>query len=178
MTRDCSMCGATIENGYRCSECGRDQSDGIAVKQVATDGSGANAGEKPSPSGDGYLPADIWVTIAAAGTALIAGYVGYAVMYLQWEWMSLFPFPVISTLTFVFLVRKESPKKAAGIGFYIIAALLILWTARYMYGLAGAGLLAAPMLLGAAVAAWAFTLAGIAAVLGLLLNRSAENSSS
>ncbi|AEH37049.1 hypothetical protein Halxa_2430 [Halopiger xanaduensis SH-6] len=45
--------------------------------------------------------------------------------YLYWE--SEFPFPIISLITFAYLIQMESGKKAVGTGLYIISALLILW---------------------------------------------------
>lgn len=121
MTRDGPMCGATVNSGHSCPECSGGQSDGTAVKEVATDGADANA----PPSDDGHLPADLWVTIGAGVTSLAAGAVGYMSTYLYWE--SEFPFPIISLITFAYLIQMESGKKAVGTGLYIISALLILW---------------------------------------------------
>lgn len=61
--------------------------------------------------------------------ALVAGYMGYVVVNLQWE--LLLPFPIVSVLTFAILVRKESTRKVVGTGLYIIAALLFLLAVHY-----------------------------------------------
>lgn len=176
MTRDCPDCGATIDSGHRCPECNSDQPDGTAATEVATDGAGEKAGAGAPPTDDGYLPAAVRVTIAAFGTALAAGYVAYAAINLRWE--SLLPFPVITVLTFAFLVRKESPRTAVGTGLYIIAALLLLWVVHYILqyrdvfvALAGPNLLFA---VGAVIVVSVVLFAVVVAVLGVLLNRSEE----
>ncbi|WP_143825041.1 hypothetical protein [Natrinema ejinorense] len=166
----------TVQSGHSCPECGSGQSEATAAKEVATDGSSGKAGAGAPPSDDGYLPTDVWVTIAAVGTALVAGYVGYAIINLQWE--SLLPFPVITVLTFAFLVRKESPRRAVGTGLYIIAGLLFLWVTHYIVRYldvfvahAGPNLLFA---VGAAIVVWMVLLAVTTAVLGVHLNRTEE----
>jgi len=68
--------------------------------------------------------------IVAVGMALIAGYIGYGVVDVQWE--SILPFPIVALLTFAILVRKDSPREAIGTGLYIIAALLFLLAVHYI----------------------------------------------
>ncbi len=176
MTWDCRVCGATVDSGHSCPECGSGQFEGTAAKEVVTDGSGVEAGAGAPSSDDGYLPTHVWVTIAAVGIALVAGYVGYEIINLQWE--SLLPFPVIAVLTFALLVRKESPRRTVGTGLYIIAGLLLLWVAHYVVryldvfvALAGPNLLFA---VGAAIVVWMVLLAVAIAVLGVHLNRTEE----
>lgn len=173
MTWVCPACGVSVDSGSSCPECDRDSSKRSTDKEVVTDGSGVEA----TPSDSGSLPVNVKRNIAAFLTALAAGYVGYEVVNIQGE--LLLPFPAITLLTFAVLVRKETPRKAVGTGLYIIAALLFLWTVHYtVYYQDVFAALAGPNLLfgvGAFIVVWMVLVAIGVAVLGMVLNRSAEN---
>lgn len=176
MTWDCSVCGATINSGDSCPECGRDQSGETSTEEMMTDDSGASSGAKVPSSDGGYLPADVWVTIGAGATSLVVGAVGYMITYLQWE--SVFPFPIITVIAFAYLIQKESGKKAVGTGLYMISALLSLWAGSYWYAMHTANLFGGAIFFGLIMVVSAVLVAIIAAIVGVLLNRSAENASS
>lgn len=67
--------------------------------------------------------------LAAFGMALVAGYMGYAVVNVQWE--LLLSFPIVAVPTFAILVREESTRKVVGRGLYILAALLFFFAVHY-----------------------------------------------
>ncbi|MGQ3331105.1 hypothetical protein [Halorubrum sp. FL23] len=116
--------------------------------------------------------------IAAVGMALIAGYIGYGVVDVQWE--SILPFPIVALLTFAVLVRKDFARKAIGTGLYIIAALLFLlavhYTVFYRYllvPLVGFNILFA---VGVLTIGWIVLAAVAVAVTGKKLNQSVGSS--